>query len=84
MRDGSDESVSHAYDGQRSYTASLSTYITNMTERVRKLFQRSPSYEPLLEDEDGRGGHDVPHGSVFSWVDYLIFTLMGVSMLWAW
>ncbi|KAL8387935.1 hypothetical protein RB595_009564 [Gaeumannomyces hyphopodioides] len=67
-------------------------------DRLRSLFSRgkSPSrddqaYEPLPDDGEGsasplgrddgeRDGHDIP----FSWVEYSIFVMLGVAMLWAW
>ncbi|KAF2100824.1 hypothetical protein NA57DRAFT_36254 [Rhizodiscina lignyota] len=61
-------------------------------ERVKRVFRRTPSYQPLLEN----GGADTDHGNdwderdgregekKFSWMDYLIFMLIGVAMLWAW
>ncbi|KAF2277792.1 uncharacterized protein EI97DRAFT_457035 [Westerdykella ornata] len=55
-------------------------------ERIRQLFQRDTSYEPL------EGGSETPEGEQisetreqrFSWIDYSVFVLMGVAMLWAW
>lgn len=32
------------------------------------------------EEHDGHDGHDIP----FSWVEYSIFAMLGVAMLWAW
>ncbi|KAK7708227.1 hypothetical protein SLS57_009124 [Botryosphaeria dothidea] len=55
--------------------------------RVRELFQRDQPYEPL------EGGSETPEGAriepeedkeTFSWLDYSIFLLLGVAMLWAW
>ncbi|KAI9754991.1 MAG: ERMES complex subunit [Chaenotheca gracillima] len=58
-------------------------------ERVRGLFRRrrSASYEPL---EGGSPGPEEEHveeqgeKNAFSWVEYSIFLLLGVAMLWAW
>lgn len=57
-------------------------------DRVRQIFERensSAAYEPL------QGGSERPDGEhieaeehAFSWIDYAVFTLLGVSMLWAW
>jgi len=57
-------------------------------DRIRQIFDRentSASYEPL------EGGSERPDGErieredqAFSWTDYAVFTLLGVSMLWAW
>lgn len=55
--------------------------------RVRELFQRDQPYEPL------EGGSETPEGAriepeedkeTFSWLNYSIFLLLGVAMLWAW
>ncbi|EKG11066.1 Delayed-early response protein/equilibrative nucleoside transporter [Macrophomina phaseolina MS6] len=56
-------------------------------DRVRQLFQQDQPYEPL------DGGSETPEGArieqeedkeTFSWLDYSIFLLLGVAMLWAW
>ncbi|KAK4960623.1 hypothetical protein LTR66_012966 [Elasticomyces elasticus] len=55
-------------------------------ERIKAVFQRRQSYEPL------NGGSERPDGEPirvqekhsFSWVEYAIFFLLGISMLWAW
>jgi equilibrative nucleoside transporter 1/2/3 len=57
-------------------------------DRIRHILERensSASYEPL------EGGSERPDGEhieaeeqAFSWTDYAVFTLLGVSMLWAW
>ncbi|KAJ9618248.1 hypothetical protein H2203_009164 [Taxawa tesnikishii (nom. ined.)] len=55
-------------------------------DRLRKLWQREQPYEPIAEegvDEDG-GVPALDDKPAFSWIDYLIFVLMGISMLWAW
>ena len=56
-------------------------------DRVRKMFgQEEQAYEPLeggsvapdgerIEDEEKRS---------FTWLEYGIFLLLGVAMLWAW
>ncbi|KAI1490653.1 nucleoside transporter-domain-containing protein [Biscogniauxia mediterranea] len=60
-------------------------------DRVRSMFQKrdisEQEYQPLNEESltadaasENHGEHDVP----FSWVEYGIFTLLGVAMLWAW
>ena len=54
-------------------------------ERIRNALQRrqQPSYEPL----DGASDSQIienPHKSRFSWLEYSIFLLLGISMLWAW
>ncbi|KAF2751151.1 nucleoside transporter family [Sporormia fimetaria CBS 119925] len=55
-------------------------------DRLRQLLRGDPSYEPL------EGGSETPDGErieeaadqSFSWVDYSVFVLLGVAMLWAW
>lgn len=64
-------------------------------ERVRKALGRQHSststseYEPLTGTEEAtplegstvlEGQHELP----FSWIEYSIFALLGVAMLWAW
>lgn len=52
-------------------------------------------YEPLNENPESHEGtssshqhhqhhHHAPDDVPFSWVEYGIFTLLGVAMLWAW
>ncbi|KAH8848106.1 hypothetical protein MCOR27_009850 [Pyricularia oryzae] len=66
-------------------------------DRIRSLFARhkpirnEAEYEPLTEDGlDRRAGAETllapeDGGEVpFSWVEYLIFAMVGVAMLWAW
>lgn len=61
-------------------------------DRVRNAFKPRQAYEPLLaqdnrDDEDG-SDCDEDEAAVedfpFSWVEYSIFLLLGVAMLWAW
>ncbi|KAF2456530.1 nucleoside transporter family [Lineolata rhizophorae] len=55
-------------------------------DRIRKTFRRRESYEPL------EGGSVRPDGEridgddkqPFNWIDYNVFFLLGISMLWAW
>ena len=54
-------------------------------ERIRNALKQwhSPAYEPLEDDSDSND----PRGARrprFSWLEYSIFLLLGVSMLWAW
>ncbi|KAF5023994.1 hypothetical protein F66182_3940 [Fusarium sp. NRRL 66182] len=61
-------------------------------ERVRRALGRQPStseYEPLTGNEEAtplegstqlEGQHELP----FSWMEYGIFALLGIAMLWAW
>ncbi|KAH9819344.1 nucleoside transporter [Teratosphaeria destructans] len=60
-------------------------------DRLRRLFKQEPAYQPL---EDGMTENDSslpstappsPHKRpTFSYIEYSIFLLLGVSMLWAW
>lgn len=58
-------------------------------DRLKNLFNSQPSYEPIrnegeenTESEDGTGTDQ--EETPFAWVEYCIFVLMGVAMLWAW
>lgn len=64
--------------------------IANM-DRIRNAFKPKPAYEPLLahDRDDEHGTEYEDEGAAeeefpFSWVEYSIFLLMGVAMLWAW
>lgn len=55
-------------------------------DRLRKLWQGEQAYEPL---DTSVTSIDVPADenrkeSAFSWLDYSVFLLLGVAMLWAW
>ncbi|RYO75618.1 hypothetical protein DL766_005570 [Monosporascus sp. MC13-8B] len=61
--------------------------------RIRSFLPRNktdePEYEPLNDESQSHEGrlssHNVADGVLpFSWVEYGIFTLLGVAMLWAW
>ena len=59
-------------------------------EGVRNLFRRkpaAPAYEPLAggsERPDGQRIEDEEDAQPFSWLEYSVFLLLGVAMLWAW
>ncbi|KAF2187270.1 nucleoside transporter family [Zopfia rhizophila CBS 207.26] len=55
-------------------------------ERLRRLLQRRTSYEPLEGGSEGPDGERIEHlkHEHFSWIDYSVFLLLGVAMLWAW
>jgi solute carrier family 29 (equilibrative nucleoside transporter), member 1/2/3 len=66
--------------------------VTNM-DRVKRFFQPEPEqpYEPIQDDIHDDGESTVGDGSdsgtqerTFSWMEYFIFMLLGVAMLWAW
>ncbi|KAI0195009.1 putative nucleoside transporter protein [Astrocystis sublimbata] len=58
-------------------------------DRLRSYFQKREAeeqeYQPLYEDNVGLGqGEDDENETPFSWVEYGIFVMLGVAMLWAW
>ncbi|KAF2477465.1 uncharacterized protein BDR25DRAFT_274617 [Lindgomyces ingoldianus] len=55
-------------------------------ERIRRLLQRKTLYEPLEGGSESPDGEPIPHSKQqpFSWLDYSVFLLLGVAMLWAW
>ncbi|RYP59076.1 hypothetical protein DL769_008692 [Monosporascus sp. CRB-8-3] len=61
-------------------------------DRIRSLLPRNktdePEYEPLNEESQSHertlSSHNVADDVPFSWIEYGIFTLLGVAMLWAW
>ncbi|KAK0644995.1 Nucleoside transporter FUN26 [Lasiodiplodia hormozganensis] len=56
-------------------------------DRVRRLLDREQPYEPLeggSETPDGARIEEEEEKAPFSWLDYSIFLLLGVAMLWAW
>lgn len=63
-------------------------------DRIKSLFGSRPEYEPLQsgaerDDEstqDGAEGgtEDGATAAPFSWLEYAIFLLLGIAMLWAW
>ena len=64
-------------------------------ERARKNFGREPAardaeYEPLTATDDDHAMLEdstilePPSETPFSWIEYTIFVLLGVAMLWAW
>ncbi|KAI0480375.1 nucleoside transporter-domain-containing protein [Xylariaceae sp. FL0804] len=60
-------------------------------DRLRRLFWKEDGareYQPLNEDADdpSEGGQEGSRegGTPFSWVEYCLFAVLGVAMLWAW
>lgn len=57
-------------------------------ERIRKLWQPEQPYEPiadgLAEEEIDENEDEQSQSQSFSWIEYFIFLLLGVAMLWAW
>jgi equilibrative nucleoside transporter 1/2/3 len=63
--------------------------LSNM-DRIKSLFRAGPEYEPLSDDavrddeSTQEGSDDGAPEAPFSWVEYVIFLLLGIAMLWAW
>jgi equilibrative nucleoside transporter 1/2/3 len=56
-------------------------------DRIRSLMARPTAYEPINEfadDTDGTTRAQRRDESQFSRLEYGIFFLLGISMLWAW
>ena len=61
-------------------------------DRLRNIFQTGPVYEPLdtsavlseAQDEDQELDQQPPAKPQFSWIEYGIFFILGIAMLWAW
>ena len=59
-------------------------------DRIRSFFAKKSEeqeYAPLrvdAEDNDGDTLTSVREEAPFSWLEYLVFLLLGVAMLWAW
>lgn len=56
-------------------------------DRIRRLFERKPSYEPLANGSRDSGDNEPTRrmkDDDFSWLEYTIFLLLGIAMLWAW
>lgn len=71
--------------------------LTVAMDRLRTIFTApkkadEAEYEPLTEDNDTRtlegSTYTVSDGEVeevpFSWLEYCVFVLLGVAMLWSW
>lgn len=55
-------------------------------ERIRAWFNSREEYQPIgnTSPDDGEARPVETPDSTFSWFEYSIFVLLGVSMLWAW
>ncbi len=60
-------------------------------DRLKDLFRSTPAYEPIHDQQHVEDSDSVSEetqreaeGPGFSWVEYSIFLLLGVAMLWAW
>lgn len=60
--------------------------ISHPMDRIRKLWQGEQPYEPLEDGtvEGDEHSQSSARKSGFSYIEYSIFLLLGVSMLWAW
>ena len=77
-------------DSQHSLAVEL--HDLSKMDRIRNAFKAKPAYAPVNaeaqdEDTESYNGSDeafVPEEESFSWIEYSIFMLLGVAMLWAW
>lgn len=63
-------------------------------DRIKSMFRPrkvgEEEYAPLAEEDPALAGEDFLEGETseteapFSWIEYSIFVLIGVAMLWAW
>jgi equilibrative nucleoside transporter 1/2/3 len=60
-------------------------------DRMRLLAAKpadDAEYQPLQRDEyeenDSETLHSISYDTPFSWLEYTVFMLVGVAMLWAW
>ena len=77
-------------DSQNS--APIELHNLSSMDRIRKIFKTKPAYEPIQngagddESETYRGSDDglTVDDNPFAWIEYSIFLLLGIAMLWAW
>lgn len=87
--------ISHPSEAEATFELQS---LSNM-DRIRSMFRPKPDYEPLLHNDTGGDDESVQDGldvngdgdgdgtaseSPFSWIEYMIFFLLGIAMLWAW
>lgn len=71
-------------------TQSFELHNFSNMDRFKTLFQGTPTYEPIQDEreddeEEVEEYVDESQSSArFSWVEYSIFLLLGIAMLWAW
>lgn len=58
-------------------------------DRIRSIFTKpaeDQEYTPVVDEEDGDDETltSLLEGVPFSWLEYSVFLLLGVAMLWAW
>jgi len=55
-------------------------------DKARRLLQRPQTYDAIREDNIDEDETDTKHRTEvpFTWIDYSIFLLIGIAMLWAW
>jgi equilibrative nucleoside transporter 1/2/3 len=75
------------------HSRSFELHDLSKMDRIRKTFKSQPTYAPInteaQDDDDSQsyvGSNESlpPEETAFSWIEYSIFTLLGVAMLWAW
>ena len=78
-----------SFRSQRTPSIELDNLTT--MERAKKAFLSRPEYEPVLSgpdnDEDSVAESEYESAfqvSSFSWLEYTIFFILGIAMLWAW
>lgn len=77
-----------------SVSASVELNTLPKMNRFRKIFNREPAYQSLengeaeydgdIASEDGLDQGLPNDHDEFSWLEYSIFLLLGMAMLWAW
>ena len=55
-------------------------------DKARRLLQRPQTYDAIREDNMDEDEADTKHLAdvPYTWIDYSIFLLIGIAMLWAW
>lgn len=53
-------------------------------DRIRKAWQGDQRYEPIEDAAAESTDDEVEQKHIFSWIEYSIFFMLGISMLWAW
>jgi equilibrative nucleoside transporter 1/2/3 len=74
------------------HSRSFELHDLSKMDRIRKTFKSQPTYAPInteAQDDDSEsyvGSNESlpPEENTFSWIEYTIFTLLGIAMLWAW
>lgn len=69
-------------------------------DRIKNPFQSEPTYERIVDHDEAapdesfgqpldervtvQEPQDEEDGPLFSWIEYSVFLLLGIAMLWAW